>query len=414
MNAEIITIGDEILIGQIVDSNSAWIGNQLNLLNIPVVQITSISDLAEKITETLVQAASRAELVIVTGGLGPTKDDVTKETISAFFGKPLVRNQSVLTHVEGIFARVASGREMPEVNMRQADVIEGCEVLFNDVGTAPGMWIEREGKIFVFMPGVPFEMKYLMTNRILPKLGQLDTHLLIKHRHLITIGLGESFLAAKIEDIENSLPPTIKLAYLPKLGLVRLRLTQYGNSDDKIDVFHEKLIERLDNHVVSTKDVTIEEAIVEHFAEDNIKLATAESCTGGRISSAITAVSGASAMFDCGIVAYQNTIKQQILGVKEETLKKFGAVSEQTVIEMAEGVKKLANADYSIATSGIAGPGGGTPEKPIGTVWVAISGRVETQTRLFQFHNDRLINIERTVANAFAMLWNMYIKERGN
>lgn len=414
MNAEIITIGDEILLGQIVDSNSAWIGQQLNLLNIRVQQITSISDTAEAISNALNLASKRADLIIVTGGLGPTKDDVTKQTIASYFGKKLVRDAKVLAHVQGLFTRIAPDKIMPKVNQAQADVVEDCEVLFNDVGTAPGMWITDKDKYFAFLPGVPFEMKFLVTNRILPKLKENASLQLVEHRHIISIGLGESFLAEKIADIENSLPENIKLAYLPKVGLVRLRLSQIGESDVPVDFYHQQLVKRLGHHVVATKDVSIEQAIVEAFANDNLKLATAESCTGGSIASGITAISGASAMFDCGIVAYHNSIKQNLLGVKEETLKEFGAVSEKTVIEMAEGVKKLAGANYSIATSGIAGPGGGTPDKPVGTVWIAVSGKYETKTKLFHFRNDRAINIERTVAQAFAMLWNMYVNDKSN
>lgn len=414
MNAEIITIGDEILLGQIVDSNSAWIGQQLNLLNIRVQQITSISDTAEAISNALNLASKRADLIIVTGGLGPTKDDVTKQTIASYFGKKLVRDAKVLAHVQGLFTRIAPDKIMPKVNQAQADVVEDCEVLFNDVGTAPGMWITDKDKYFAFLPGVPFEMKFLVTNRILPKLKENASLQLVEHRHIISIGLGESFLAEKIADIENSLPENIKLAYLPKVGLVRLRLSQIGESDVPVDFYHQQLVKRLGHHVVATKDVSIEQAIVEAFANDNLKLATAESCTGGSIASGITAISGASAMFDCGIVAYHNRIKQNVLGVKEETLKEFGAVSEKTVIEMAEGVKKLAGANYSIATSGIAGPGGGTPDKPVGTVWIAVSGKYETKTKLFHFRNDRAINIERTVAQAFAMLWNMYVNDKSN
>lgn len=413
MNAEIITIGDEILLGQIVDSNSAWIGQQLNLFNIRVRQITSIADKAQDITQSLSLASSRAELIIVTGGLGPTKDDVTRQTISTYFNKPLVRDAAVLKHVETLFKRFAPDRMMPEINKAQADVLDGCEVLFNDVGTAPGMWIEHQQIKYVFLPGVPFEMKFLTTNRILPKLrdGQREA---VAHRHIITIGLGESFLAREITDIEESLPESIKLAYLPKLGLVRLRLTQIGESESSIDYFHNLLVERLGRHVVSTSDISLEQAIVESFTQKGLKLATAESCTGGGIASSITSVPGASCIFDCGIVAYHNTIKQNLLGVDPKVLDQYGAVSEQTVIQMAEGVKKLSHADYAIASSGIAGPGGGTPEKPVGTVWIAVSGKNKTISRLFNFQNSREINIERSIAQALAMLWNLYIEELDN
>ena len=413
MNAEIITIGDEILLGQIVDSNSAWIGQQLNLLNIHVRQITSIADRAQDITQSLTLASSRAQLIIVTGGLGPTKDDVTRQTISTYFNKPLVRDAAVLKHVETLFNRFAPDRMMPEINKAQADVLEGCEVLFNDVGTAPGLWIEHQQIKYVFLPGVPFEMKFLVTNRILPKLIDVQREA-VAHRHIITIGLGESFLAREIADIEESLPEAIKLAYLPKLGLVRLRLTQIGESENSIDYFHNLLIERLGRHVVSNSDISLEQAIVESFTQRGLKLATAESCTGGGIASSITSIPGSSSIFDCGIVAYHNTVKQNLLGVDPKVLEQYGAVSEQSVIQMAEGVKKLAYADYAIASSGIAGPGGGTPEKPVGTVWIAVSGKNKTISRLFNFKNSREINIERSIAQALAMLWNLYIEELDN
>lgn len=412
MNAEIITIGDEILLGQIVDTNSAWIGQQLNLLNIRTQQITSISDSEQAITEALHAASLRADIIIVTGGLGPTKDDVTKQTISTFFGKPLVRDDKVLAHVKNLFNNLAPGRVLPEINYAQADVVEGCQVLFNDVGTAPGMLLTKNEKMFFFLPGVPFEMKFLITHRVIPILRERRSDQHIEHRHIITVGIGESFLAEKIKDIEESLPDSIKLAYLPKVGMVRLRLTQTAPSPVTIDFYHQQLIERLGTHVVADKDISVEQAIVEAFTKDKLKLAAAESCTGGRIASGITAIAGASAIFDCGIVAYHNRKKMQVLGVKAETLDTVGAVSEETVIEMAQGVKKLAHADYAIATSGIAGPGGGTPDKPVGTVWIAVAGKYETVTRLFHFRNDRSINIERTVANAYSMLWNLYVKEK--
>lgn len=415
MNAEIITIGDEILLGQIVDTNSAWISQQLDTINIRVNQITSISDNSNDILHTLTLASQRANIILVTGGLGPTKDDITKETISKYFNKTLVRDDEVWKHVQTLFARVAPNKPIPLFNQNQAEVLAGCQVLFNDVGTAPGMYVEKDSTIYIFMPGVPFEMKYLMTHRVLPKLRTLVSTDIIHHRHIITIGLGESFLAERIADIENNLPSTIKLAYLPKLGLVRLRLTElfnHSNFESEIDYYHTQIIERLQDHVIAIRDISIEEAIVETFSKENLKLAIAESCTGGSIASGITAISGASAMFDCGVVAYHNQIKQNILGVQKQTLEEFGAVSEQTVIEMAEGVKRLAHADYAIATSGIAGPGGGTDDKPVGTVWIAVSGLKETYTKLFNFHNDRNINIERSVAQAFTLLWNMYVKDK--
>lgn len=412
MKAEIITIGDEILLGQVVDTNSAWIGQLLDSLHISIQQIVSIPDHKDLIYHTLSEASRRSDLIIVTGGLGPTKDDVTKETIASFFNTTLVKDEKVLEHVKSIFEKFGNGRAMPLMNYGQADVLACSEVLFNDVGTAPGMWVEHEGKFFVFLPGVPFEMKFLMENRVVPKLATYRAKEAIYHAHVITMGIGESFLAEKIADIEDELPSHIRLAYLPKLGGVRLRLSAVGTDFESIkketEQFAERIGKRLSDHLVARKDVTIEEAIVEEFTRTGLRLAVAESCTGGLLAGSITSIPGASAIFDCGIVAYHNRIKEQVLGVQEEVLRDYGAVSEQTVVQMAEGVKKMSGAQYSIATSGIAGPGGGTVEKPVGTVWIAVSGRFKTITQVFQFRNDRQINIERSIAQALNMLWKLY------
>lgn len=410
MKAEIITIGDELLLGQVVDTNSAWLGQVLDSLDIPIQQITSISDHKTVIYQTLTEASYRSDLIIVTGGLGPTKDDVTKETIASFFNTTLVRDEGVLAHVKSIFDR--SGRVMPVMNYGQADVLACSEVLFNDVGTAPGMWVTHGNKQFVFLPGVPFEMKFLMENRVVPKLAAYRAKDVIYHAHVVTMGVGESYLAEQIADIEGGMPPYIRLAYLPKLGSVRLRLSATGQDaaalKKETDQFVGQIATRLSDYLVAVKDITIEEAIVEEFAKAGIRLAIAESCTGGLLAGSITAVPGASTVFDCGIVAYHNRIKEQFLGVEAEVLHRYGAVSEQTVIQMAEGVKRVSNADYAIATSGIAGPSGGTADKPVGTVWIAVSGRFETITQLFHFRNDRQINIERSIAQALNMLWKLY------
>lgn len=418
MKAEIITIGDEILLGQIVDSNSAWMGQQLDLLGIQLGQITSVSDTREAIYESLSGASERADLVLVTGGLGPTKDDVTKETISAFFNSGLVRNEKVYQHVLALFAKRGTDRPIPERNYAQADVLASCDVLFNDVGTAPGMWLEKGGKFFVFLPGVPFEMKFLMEHSVIPKLKEIleiQQHKVVYHAHILTMGLGESFLADKIADIEDDLPSYIRLAYLPTLGTVRLRLSAMGEDLDElkrsVDAFADRIAMRLVENVVAREDIKPENVIVEEFTVRGIRLATAESCTGGLLASAITSISGASAIFDCGIIAYHNRIKQEVLGVDAGILNDYGAVSEETVVQMAEGVKRISGADYAIATSGVAGPLGGTLDKPVGTVWIAVSGKSEIVTRKFNFRNDRKINIERSVAQALNMLWQLYKKE---
>lgn len=415
MKAEIITIGDEILLGQIVDTNSAWIGQQLELINISVKQISSISDTREAIYSSLKLASNRADVIIVTGGLGPTKDDVTKATISTYFQSPLIRDEKVLLHVKRLFADYAPNADIPFSNYAQAEVLECAEVLFNDVGTAPGMWVEYEGKIYVFMPGVPFEMKFLMEKRVIPRLSNLQSAEQVYHSHIITAGLGESFLAKQISDIEESLPENIKLAYLPKLGLVRLRLSTRGKDidllRDEVDRFSQDISERLKDYLIANSDISIEKAIVDQFAKNNLKVAFAESCTGGNLAGSLAMIPGASQVFDCGIIAYSNEIKTKILGVNESTLVEHGAVSEETVIQMAEGVKRCSGATYSVATSGIAGPGGGTEEKPVGTVWIAVCGKNETITKRFYFKNDRAINIERTIAQAFIMLWQLFKKE---
>lgn len=418
MKAEIITIGDEILLGQIVDSNSAWIGQQLDYLNIELCQITSVRDTKQAIYYSLAAAESRADLVLITGGLGPTKDDVTKETISSYFNSPLIRDEHVLQHVKDLFAKYGQGRPMPERNYGQADVLACSEVLFNDVGTAPGMWIEKDGKFFVFLPGVPFEMKFLLENRVLPKLRahlELWEKSVVYHAHIITMGLGESFLADKIADIESDLPNYIKLAYLPTLGTVRLRLSAIGTDGtalkESTDDFAKRIARRLQDNLVAEEDIKIEAAIVKEFTAKGLKLAVAESCTGGLLAGSITAIPGASNIFDCGIVAYHNNIKKSLLNVEESVLNEFGAVSEQTVLQMVEGIKQISGAEYGIATSGIAGPAGGTPEKPVGTVWIAVSGKRETITRQFNFRNDRQINIERSIAQSLNLLWQLYKKE---
>lgn len=413
MKAEIITIGDELLLGQVVDTNSAWLGQFLDSLNITIQQITSISDTKASIIQALVEASNRSDLVLVTGGLGPTKDDVTKETIASFFNTTLVRDEQVLEHVKSIFER--NGKVMPVMNYGQADVLACSEVLFNDVGTAPGMWVEHQGKYFVFLPGVPFEMKFLVENRVVPKLANYSAMEANYHAHVVTMGIGESHLAEQIADIESELPSYIRLAYLPKLGTVRLRLSAVGADLVRLkvetDEFATRIAARTADYLVAQKDVTIEEAIVEEFSKADIRLAIAESCTGGLLAGSITAVPGASAIFDCGIVAYHNRIKEQVLGVEAEILSHYGAVSEETVIQMAEGVKRISGAGYSIATSGIAGPGGGTAEKPVGMVWIAVSGKFETVTQLFHFRNNRQINIERSIAQSLNMLWKLYKQE---
>ncbi|MFA6278057.1 MAG: competence/damage-inducible protein A [Pedobacter sp.] len=409
MLAEIITIGDEILIGQIVDTNSAWMGRELNKIGISVKQITSVSDNAEHIIEALDEAQKRADLILITGGLGPTKDDITKLTLSRYFNMPLRRDQPTLEHIEAIFARF--NRPMIDVNIRQADVPDGCIVIQNQNGTAPCMWFEIDGKIIVSMPGVPFEMMYLMEDEILPRLKKAFVLPFIVHKTILTSGLGESFLAQQIEDIEDSLPSYIKLAYLPKLGQVRLRLSASGNDEASlkadINSYAQKIIQRINSHVVIDEDVPLEKAILDKMKAKNLTLSTAESCTGGYIAHLITQHAGSSAVFAGGAVAYSYDLKESILGVKHQTLTEFGAVSEQTVKEMAQGAITHFKTDYSIAVSGIAGPDGGMPGKPVGTVWIAIATKEKVVAKLFTFSSKRIQNIERSATAALTMLLNL-------
>lgn len=411
MKAEIITIGDELLNGQVVDTNSAWIAQHLGVLHIPVVRITSISDKAHVIKKALQQAEERADVIIITGGLGPTRDDVTKVAVADYFDTTLVRNEAVLAHVEAIFRRKVK-KSMPAANMAQADVLANATVLFNDVGTAPGMAVERDGKYFAFLPGVPFEMKFLMENRVLPMLRDVyKSDVFVYNTYLLTVGIGESHLAEQISDIEDALPPFITLAYLPKIGMVRLRFTAEGTDIEALtkmtNGFKQQVVERVKAYVVSEENWSFEEVLVQTFTAAGVTLSTAESCTGGSISAQITAVAGASQMFQGAAVVYSNQAKIDVLGVSRDTLARYGAVSELTVKEMAEGAKRVFGTDYAIATSGIAGPGGGTEMKPVGTVCIAVAGRSKTRTQIFHFKNDRAVNIERTVVAGLTMLWDI-------
>ncbi|MDQ7949130.1 MAG: competence/damage-inducible protein A [Pedobacter sp.] len=409
MLAEIITIGDEILIGQVVDTNSAWMGRELNKVGIKVKQITSVSDDAQHIVQALEEAKQRADVILITGGLGPTKDDITKLTLSKYFNMPLRRDEATLANVEAIFAKF--NRPMIDVNIRQADVPDGCTVIQNKNGTAPCMWFEVQGKIYVSMPGVPFEMMYLMEDEILPRLKKTFSLPIIIHKTILTTGIGESFLAQQIEAIENSLPVHIKLAYLPKLGQVRLRLSAIGTNQqqlqDEVEHFAAQISSTIGQFVVADEDIPLEKAILNLMQSEKLTLSLAESCTGGYISHLFTQHAGSSAVFSGGAITYSNDLKESIVGVQHHTLTAYGAVSEQTVREMAAGAIRHFKTDYAIAVSGIAGPDGGTPEKPVGTVWIAVATKSETISKLFTFSNKRIQNIERSATAALTMLFNL-------
>ena len=410
--ARIITIGDEILIGQIVDSNSAWIAQRLNLHGIHVEQIVTISDKKEDIIKALDEAKLNADLIILTGGLGPTKDDITKKTLSTYFKSPLKRNQEVESFVREIFQKFK--RPILESNLEQADLPERAEVLWNALGTAPGMLFRDHGKIYVSMPGVPYEMKYVFSNGLEPIIQSEIRSEAIEHKTIMTAGIGESFIAEKISDFENSLPENIKLAYLPRPGMVRLRLSAAGSSSDvlknQLSDAVDQVLPLLGHYHYGFDEISLSEVIGNKLRARQLKLSVAESCTGGRIANLITSTPGSSDYFDGSLVTYSNQLKRDVLGVQESTLKEYGAVSEETAIEMAKGLKRVTNSDYCLSVTGIAGPGGGSEEKPVGTVWVALDSPSGLQSRMLSLGNKRTLNIERASMACLFLIWKAIVK----
>ncbi len=406
MKAEIITIGDEILIGQIIDTNSAWIASRFNLNGIEIYQITSVHDDHDHILEALEKADKRVDLVILSGGLGPTKDDITKKALCDYFNTKLVFHEPTFQHIQNRFSKL--NIDLNKLNRDQALVPESCQVLPNDEGTAPGLWLEKNNTIFVSVPGVPFEMKYLIEKEVFPRLRKSGKTKAIYHKTVLTQGIPESMLAEKIEDWENSLPHNVKLAYLPNPMAVRLRLSAMGSDKSTLEVLVENEIEKLKEiipeYIFGYNDETLAEVIGRILLSKNKKLAVAESCTGGYISHLITSVPGCSAFYNGSVTAYSNQVKEGVLGIKPGTLKEFGAVSEQVAMEMAKGVREVFKADYALATTGIAGPGGGTEEKPVGTVWVAVASEDKVLTRKFVFGGNRERNILRSSQTALQML----------
>jgi len=406
MNATVITIGDEILIGQIVDTNSVSIARHLNSAGIVVREKVSIGDDRTQIVETLRRALASSQVIIVTGGLGPTKDDITKKTLAGMFHSELVCDPVVAAHVERMLA--ARGIAFNSLNRSQALVPACCTVLFNAHGTAPGMWFEEEGRVIVSLPGVPFEMEHLMQDEVMPRLKTRFTLKQIVHRTLITSGLAESMLAERIEAWENALPPYLKLAYLPNPGAVRLRLSAYeveGKSvAQEIGRQFDALRKLIPEYVVGYETATVQELVHNMLIERGLTLATAESCTGGAIAARFTAMPGASAYFRCGVVSYSNEAKADVLGVDPAVIREFGAVSEQVARRMAEGVRRISGADFAIATTGIAGPSGGSPQKPVGTVWIAAATPAGVVARLKQCGTDRSQIIDRASAMAIGLL----------
>jgi nicotinamide-nucleotide amidase len=385
--------------------NSAWIAEQLNLIGIRVHQITSISDNKQHILSTLAEASRRAKLILITGGLGPTKDDITKHTLCEYFNTELVFSEEAYKNVEKLFA--ARGVAVTELNRLQAMVPANCRVIPNPNGTAPCMWFEKEGCIYVSMPGVPFEMKAIMHEGIIPELLKGLNQVII-HRTILTEGVGESHLASLIEPWEDALPSFIKLAYLPQPGMVRLRLTAIG-TDRKllqaaINKAEKELLPIAGKFIFGFDTDTMESVVGQLLRNKSLTVSTAESCTGGTIAQLITSIAGSSDYFKGSVVAYSNEIKARILGVPQQTLIEFGAVSEQTVIAMAEGVRLLFSTDFAIAVSGIAGPGGGTDEKPVGTTWIAIATPTKTIAKKFLLGDHRGRNIRKASLAALNML----------
>lgn len=405
--ASIITIGDELLIGQVIDTNSAWMAQELNKNGIWVAHRVAVGDVWEDIWQALQEESRRSSIILITGGLGPTADDITKSLLLKYFGGTMVVDEKALANVKWIFERMLK-RPLIDRNLQQAEVPSTCTVIQNKRGTAPGMWFEQDGRIFVSMPGVPHEMKGMITDDVLPALRQRFQLPFIAHRTLLTAGIGESFLAEHIKEFEESLPNSIKLAYLPNYGMVRLRLTIQGDDAAAQETLLQQQFDTLKGLVaewmVTDEDITIQEAIGRLLKAGGHTLGTAESCTGGYIAHLITSISGSSHYFKGSVVSYANEVKIETLGVNPDTIAANGAVSEPTVQEMIRGALAELDTDFAIATSGIMGPDGGTPEKPVGTVWIAVGDRQNILTQKFSFRFDRQRNIELTATNALNLL----------
>ena len=409
VNASIITIGDELLIGQTIDTNSAWIGQELNKIGVWLKRRVAVGDVWDDIWNALDAESKESDIIIITGGLGPTADDITKPLLCKYFGGKLIVNEDVLKHVKYLFDKVyRRPGPMLERNLKQAEVPDVCTVLHNARGTAPGMWFEKDGKIYVSLPGVPHEMKGLMINEVLPRIPKYFELPFIIHRTAFTMGTGESMIAEKIKDFETGLPEHIKLAYLPGYGMVKLRLTARGDDKEKMEKeLDEKffvLIELVNEWLVTDKDENLATVVTRILKEKNKTIGTAESCTGGYIAHLITSNPGSSVGYKGSIISYANDIKEKILGVSDKTLRTVGAVSEETVIQMVKGAIEKLNVDFAVATSGIMGPDGGTDEKPVGTVWIAAGNKGKVETAKLAFRFDRERNIEMTSHTALNFL----------
>lgn len=405
--ASVLTIGDELLIGQTINTNAAWIGRELALVNIRVTKSLTISDEKSAIISAINLLLEDSNILIITGGLGPTKDDITKYTLAEYFSMKLKRNQEVLEKIEGFFK--IRGREMLEVNRQQADLPENCRVIENKSGTASGMWFEKDGKIIISMPGVPYEMKAMMSEVVIPDLVKIFKPVAVYHRTILTQGIGESFLADILKDWENDLRINgHSLAYLPSPGIVKLRVSAGGKNVNElkliVDDYCEKLYEIIPEWIYGEEDDQLEALVGKLLTNKKMTLSTAESCTGGYISHLITSVSGSSAYYMGSVVSYSNEIKTNQLKVDEKLISTAGAVSKEVVEQMALGVKEKLKTDYSIAVSGVAGPDGGSEEKPVGTVWIAIGTPNGLVSKKYLFENSRERNIRRAALTSLNML----------
>lgn len=415
MLAEIITIGDEILIGQIIDTNSAFIAKELNKIGISVYQITSVQDERGHILNAFADAAKRVDIVLVTGGLGPTKDDITKHTFCEFFNDELVQDASVLAHVEELFAKYITTTPISDLNRKQALVPSKAEVLHNAYGTAPGMWMHENGVTFISMPGVPFEMNHLMREIVIPKLSSFYKRPHIIHKTIVTYGLGESSIAQRIEFWEDNLPPCIRLAYLPNLGKVRLRITAKGPDyillEEAIEVECQKLYPLIKDIMYGIEDdESLEEIVAKLLTKKKLTLATAESFTGGKIAESITSIPGASEYFKGSVVTYATEAKINVLGVPKEIVEQYSVVSAEVASSMARGVRKLLKTDLAIATTGNAGPTKGDSDAEVGTIFIAIDGPELNFVQEFQMGSNRTRIVQKAVNKAFELLQKEILK----
>lgn len=407
IKATIITIGDELLIGQTIDTNSAWMAQQLNLLGIEVFRRIAVADIEADIQLALDEEIPRADIILLTGGLGPTSDDITKPFLCRYFGGKMVVNNDVLEHVRQLFEK--RNRPFLDMNRKQAEIPDVCTVLRNEMGTAPGMLFEKDGKWIISMPGVPFEMQSIMTGEVLPRLKERFVSDVIIHRNIITSGEGESFIAETLTGFEASLPPYIKISYLPTPGSVKLRLTGKGVDGERLaaelDRLQAEVADTLQRIVVSMEDVTWQELLGKALLQHKATVSLAESCTGGYIAHLITQVQGSSQYFNGAIVPYQSRLKTSIVGVDEKTIEQHTAISEETAIELAVKARKMFDSDYTLAVTGQLSYGGEDAHIQQGLVWMAVDGEKGVKTKKFQFHYNRAMNKELAAQMGLLMIW---------